>query len=126
MIPDDGTDIRFTSMSLAVAKDSGWYDADLSSGELFFWGKDEGCQMLDNSCKTSLADKFCAEEGHHGCSKNHVYKTNCEQSTYTADCSIYVNRKSCKDPHIPSEKAFAYGGTSMCLAIEVHFFNLSI
>lgn len=46
MNPNDVLDARFSRLSLAVAKDSGWYDIDLDLGENYIWRKNEGCGIF--------------------------------------------------------------------------------
>jgi hypothetical protein len=126
LVSDDSTDARFSAMSLAVAKDSGWYDVDMSLAENYFWGKNEGCSIFDNSCSTSSVTEFCSVEGHNGCSDNHMYKTTCESSALTGNCNIYLNSKSCKVLHKSDIKAFEYGIDSMCLngKVNKNFFKI--
>ena len=119
MVSDDTTDAKFTSINLAIAKDSGWYEVDLSLGEHYFWGKDEGCSIFESSCPHSTVSEFCNVEGHKGCSDNHMYTTLCESDDYTGNCNIYLNTKSCKVRHTPSSDAFAYGSDSLCLNAKV-------
>ena len=119
MVSDDTTDARFTAMSLAVAKDSGWYEVDLEMGESFFWGKDEGCSIFENTCPHANVTEFCQNSQHAGCSDNHMYKTTCSETPYGKNCNIYLNTKSCKVNHKPSIDAFVYGTESICLNGEV-------
>lgn len=121
MVADDTTDARFTAMSLAVGKDSGWYEIDLSLGENFFWGKGEGCKIFENTCDHATVTEFCNDESKRGCSDNHMYTTSCDSSTFSGSCNINLNVKSCKTNHTPSIDAFTYGTSSLCLAGEVGF-----
>ena len=73
MVSDDTLDAKFSKMSLAVAKDSGWYEVDLSLGEDYFWGKNEGCDIFDNTCSHTTVSEFCPVKNHRGCSDNHMY-----------------------------------------------------
>ena len=108
-------------MSLAVAKDSGWYDVDMGLAENYFWGKDEGCSIFDNSCSHSTVSEFCTVDEHNGCSDNHMYRTTCDSSNLTGNCKIYLNSKSCKVSHGSDIKAFQYGVNSICLNGKVKF-----
>lgn len=119
MVSDDSMDARFSVMSLALAKDSGWYDVDLSLGENYFWGKGEGCSIFESSCSHSTVSEFCSVSGHSGCSDNHMYRTRCDQSNLTGSCKIYLNIKSCKVAHKSEEVYFEFGANSMCLNTKV-------
>lgn len=119
MVSDDTTDAKYTKMSLAIAKDSGWYDVDLTMGEHYFWGKGEGCKIFESSCSTSDVTEFCQTEGHSGCDDNHMYKTYCSSSTFTGSCNINLNTKSCKVAHESLTPTFIYGSNSICLDSEV-------
>lgn len=119
MVSDDSMDARFSAMSLALAKDSGWFEVDLAMGENYFWGKGEGCSIFEHSCSTDSVSEFCSVEGHSGCSDNHLYRTQCDQSNLTGDCRIFLNVQSCKVAHKPESVFFEYGPDSLCLDTEV-------
>jgi hypothetical protein len=120
MVSDDTTDAKYTAMSLSVAKDSGWYEVDMTSGENYFWGKDEGCSIFETTCPHANVTEFCNVEGHRGCSDNHMYKTSCSSSQFTgSNCNIYLNTKSCKVNHTSNTNAFIYGTDSVCLPSTV-------
>ena len=119
MISDDVTDAKYTKMSLAVAKDSGWYEVDLSLGENYFWGKDEGCSIFETTCSHANVTEFCSTEGKNGCNDNHMYRTSCSSNTFTGTCKMNLNVKSCKVAHKASSEAFQYGTDSICLNGQV-------
>jgi hypothetical protein len=121
MVSDDTTDAKYTHMSLSVAKDSGWYEVDMTSGENFFWGKNEGCSILANTCSHTDVSEFCATEGHSGCNDNFMYRTSCSSSQFTGNCNINLNVKSCKVNHESSTPTFIYGTDSVCLSSQVSF-----
>ena len=120
MVSDDTTDAKFTSINLAVAKDSGWYEIDLSMGEHYFWGKNEGCSIFEETCPHASVTEFCNEEGKKGCSDNHLYTTLCDSDDYTGSCKINLNIQSCKIPR-PAKDAFVYGLDSVCLNGKVMY-----
>ena len=121
MVSDDTTDAKFTSINLAVAKDSGWYEIDLSLGEYYFWGKNEGCSIFEKTCSHTTVSEFCNENGKKGCNDDHMYTTLCDSDEYTGSCNINLNIKSCKVSR-PDKDAFAYGKDSLCLSGKVNFF----
>lgn len=123
MVSDDTTDAKYTKMSLAIAKDSGWYEVDMTMGEHYFWGKDEGCKIFETTCSTADVTEFCTTEGHGGCSDNHMYNTSCSSSGFTGNCNINLNTKSCKVTHTSSTPTFIYGTDSVCLESKVSVWN---
>ena len=129
MVSDDTTDAKYGKMSLAVAKDSGWYIVDMGQAEDYFWGKNEGCHIFENTCSTANVTEFCSEQYSSACSDNHLYKTSCSQSTFTGNCKLNLNIKSCKKHHEPSQNLYYYGNDAICLTTQVNlniFFNIRI
>lgn len=41
---------KLSQFSLAMMQDSGFYDVDLLQAEFFKWGKNAGCNFLENFC----------------------------------------------------------------------------
>jgi hypothetical protein len=121
MVSDDVTDARFSKMSLAVGKDSGFYEIDLETGDNYFWAKDQGCKLMDNTCSVSDVNVFCSTDGNAGCSPNRMYTTTCTASQYTGNCNISLNTKLCKLGHTAEVEAFGYGPNAICLNGEVRF-----
>jgi len=46
----------FSAITLALLKDTGWYDVDYDNADKFFYGKDEGCGFLNGPCFDSKGD----------------------------------------------------------------------
>jgi hypothetical protein len=125
MVSDDTTDAKFTRMSLAVAKDSGWYEVDLDMGETYFWGKDEGCDIFEKTCSHTTVSEFCQPDatkapgssywGKNQCSDNHMYRTTCLQYLFASTCPINLNTESCVKPKTSYITGFTYGSDSVCL-----------
>jgi len=40
----------FSAITMALLKDTGWYDVDYKYADKFFYGKGEGCGFLTDSC----------------------------------------------------------------------------
>lgn len=118
MNPNDLLDARFSRMSLAVAKDSGWYDIDLDQGEVYFWGKNEGCGIFDETCKEDKASEFCEKLDQTACDDSHTYITKCSNVFYKHQCQIDLNIKSCKRNH-EFEKPYYHGPEAKCLTTKV-------
>ena len=122
MVPDDTKDVKFSIMSLAVAKDSGFYVIDMTKAEHFFWGKGEGCDMFKTTCPVATVDEFCSEISAHSCSDNHMYTASCRKSEFTGSCNINLNVSWCKNEKDSGSKYFTYGHDSVCLVRQVSYF----
>ena len=119
MTANFSTDSILSVMTLAVAKDSDWYEVDLSLGEQFFWGKDEGCGIFQAKC--SEVSEFCMYRFEYECSDNHVYNTICHQSPFAPECKIKINIQNCKKNNASEIKAFSHGRDAVCLPLKVGY-----
>ena len=124
MVANTVIDARFSQMSLAVAKDSGWYQIDLGLADQFFWGKDEGCDMFQAEC--SKVSEFCSSLEESGCSDNHMYITQCFDSYFASECHLNINILSCKRHHSSDILSFSFGADSVCLPTKVTFYRTRV
>ena len=118
MVAEDIKDAKFSKLTLAIAVDSGWYEADLSLGELFFWGKAEGCQFFENNCSNIQSDELCPIGNQQSCSDNFMYKTACNKSIFSDNCFLNMNKIKCIQNYKGSFYE-TYGLDSMCHRITV-------
>ena len=115
MTPDDTLETKLSKFSLAVALDSGFFEIDMSKAEKVFWGKNEGCKFLDQTCESSDSDEFCSLNKDVSCSDNLMYRTLCQNSQFTGNCLLNLQIESCKIKK-PSNDVFAtFGQNSLCL-----------
>ena len=119
MIAESGREIKITKMSLAVAKDSGWYEVDLSLGENYFWGKGDGCDIFLGNCSHVTVSELCPSIYEIACSDNHVERTICIASTFNLFCGVDIFGESCKVFKEVDDDEFYYGKESVCLKREV-------
>lgn len=127
MTPSDILESRISQFTLAIAKDSGWYSIDLGKAEAFTWGREKGCDMLNNTCSHATISEFCPNSGDLGCSDNHQYRTECKTSIFNVGCPVNLNVQNCKIPlseassYYPEDNspAFRYGRESVCLSRTV-------
>jgi hypothetical protein len=119
---------RTSKISLAIAKDSGWYQVDISKAETYFWGKGDGCDVLNGSCNSSNVSEFCPASGDMGCSDDHIHRSLCSiHPVFNTGCPLNLNVQSCKTPQsdvtkLSGESAspvFTYGRDSVCLTRTV-------
>lgn len=77
--------------TLAFLKDTGFYSIDLEKAQVFDWGKNRGCDFLDeNICH--LEDQYpeiCSIEGSLDCDSTHNFITRCKKTKFTNNC--YIN-----------------------------------
>jgi len=82
MVTNDST---ISEMTLALFEDSGWYKSKKYTGGLFNFGKNAGCDILNEKCidnkKTKYLNEFCLKEYERGCSANRRYKSTCMMTT---------------------------------------------
>lgn len=115
---------RFTKLSLAMAQDSGFYKADLSLGEEFYFNKNQGCKAysLGHKCPTELSG-FCKKREEKFCSANHDYLTKCNDSWFVGgNCGINENIDYCKNEKETDDPYATYGKSSKCNVFVVNFF----
>lgn len=121
MVSDDTRDAVFSKMTLAVTKDSGWYEIDLGKGDHYEWGKGEGCGILDGTCSHATKDEFCSSSGGSMCTKSMLHKSSCHSSQFTGQCKINLQHSWCKEES--GENHLGYRGhDALCSDYEVIFF----
>ena len=72
-------------MTLAVAEASGWYKPDYSKADLLYWGRNKGCDFLEDKCiiegdggtPFAISSEFCASPGERGCDFEHLAPSTC-------------------------------------------------
>lgn len=53
---------KMSSISLHMFKDSGWYDVDFSLDQPLDWGKNMGCNFVNNECKDPKNDAYFCQK----------------------------------------------------------------
>ena len=130
MVSEDVSIAKFSKMTLALLKDSGWYDIDLSMGDHYTWGKGEGCGLLNKSCSTAKVEETCDRNNNFGCDKTFKYKMSCTKTAFTNGCNIKTKGKSCmagnqdmyffETAGISSKcQEFFYNGKKMAGCVEI-------
>ena len=88
MISTDYPEIVISDISLALFKDSGWYDVNYYSGGLFRFGKGQGCDFLDSFClssgKSNFEWEFCDEKSQNICTSNNLNRGICYIQNYSS------------------------------------------
>ena len=77
-----GMRYSFTAFTLALLKDSGWYDVDMTTAGYVEYGRGRGCSFLTTTPSQYAADNpgyFCPTEHIAGCTSDFRSKANCRQ-----------------------------------------------
>ena len=117
-----GTFSKLSVITLAVAKDSGWYEVDLTMGEQYDWGKNKGCDFLSTSCLKDSISEYCTTVGEYGCNDDHLYRTLCSSNQFNTSCPMDYYLESCKKEKVSTNVEFTYGIDSVCLKRQVFIF----
>lgn len=131
MVSEDVAVAKFSKMTLALLKDSGWYDIDLGKGDVYTWGKGEGCKLFQKTCSMGNVDEVCGKNNNFGCDKTFKFKMSCQETAFTNGCNIKTKGKSCASGEqdlyffettgINSKcQEFFYHGKKMAGCVEIH------
>ena len=76
-------------LTMAVLRDSGWFDVDFSKAEPNAWGRDAGCEFLAPGCNAKKFAEFCdkSDDSAAGCASDQRGKARCLQ---IGDCNLRV------------------------------------
>ena len=92
-------EVVISDFTLALLEDSGWYKVNYYTGGLFRFGKQKGCQFINNECldsggSTSFKNEFFdrADSGNPSCSSGRLSRTYCETKQYTSISPGTYNR----------------------------------
>ena len=99
MVSEDVSIAKFSKITLALMKDSGWYDIDVNAGDHYTWGKGEGCEMFKRTCSAANVDETCDSNNNFGCDKTFKYKMYCRKTTFTSSCNIKTKGETCLKSH---------------------------
>lgn len=88
MIAHVANDLVYTTLTLALLKDTGWYDVNYTMGEMPIFGVDKKCDFFTTKCLenslTKFPEYFCDTSSANLCDFNHLYKAYCNVATYTS------------------------------------------
>lgn len=78
----------FSTITLALLKDTGWYDVDYSAGTDPVFARNIGCEFFDTKCLTNgvsnYPDLFCDAAVDFDCDPMRLYKSICNIATYSS------------------------------------------
>ena len=99
MVSEDVAVAKFSKFTLALLKDSGWYDIDMTKGDHYTWGKGEGCELFSKTCTQNSIEETCGTNNNYGCDKTFKYKMTCQATTFTGGCNIKTKSSTCMRKH---------------------------
>ena len=104
MISTDYLDIVISDITIALFEDTKYYQVEYYSGGLFKFGKNKGCNFLNNKCLnnevSSFKDEFCDSETESMCSSTRTNKGNCKIIDYSFyDITIPSKYQYFSDPN---------------------------
>ena len=120
MVSEDVGVAKFSKVTLALMKDSGWYDIDLSKGDYYTWGKGEGCQLFNKTCNQGQIEEICDQNNNFGCDKTYRYKMNCSKTSFTNGCNIKMKDQNCNRPSSNGYFFEKFGISSRCQEFFYH------
>ena len=100
MIGDSYGENLISDITLAMFEDSGWYQVEYSNSNLFYWGKQKGCDFFNSNCienknsagqdefNTRFKNEFCVEFNKPICSTSHIFRANCTTINHNKDLPI--------------------------------------
>lgn len=82
----------FSDLTMALLKDTGWYDTNLSLTGQLLWGQGQGCDFALRSCPnwpSGYQGYFCTTNNQAGCTADYQAKGVCQISEATGVPSMY-------------------------------------
>ena len=86
MISTDYIDYALSDITLALFEDTGYYKVNYYSGGLFKYGKNKGCDFINEKCIKNgepISEEFCTSSGQKMCSSSMTMKAYCAIYDYT-------------------------------------------
>ena len=120
MVSEDVAVAKFSKITLALLKDSGWYQIDLSRGDHYTWGKGEGCDIFKKTCGSTSVEETCSHNNNFGCDKTYSFKMSCQRTAFTGRCNIKTKGTSCASGKERLQYFETQGISSKC---QEYFYN---
>ena len=81
MVPSPVNNFIYSSITLALLQDTGWYNVNYNIGQVPLFGNNAGCGYFSNRCITNgisnFPNLFCTSAGAATCDPFNIYKANC-------------------------------------------------
>jgi hypothetical protein len=115
---------RISEFTLGMLEGSGWYTADYSYAEPFFYGQGQGCGFLSNVCSSNSAkfDEYCTGSGSRGCAPHGRGGGSCSSDPLLDGCRYYYpnenydcdNDDGADNARLPDLQVYGRGLGSKC------------
>jgi leishmanolysin len=115
---------RISEFTLGMLEGSGWYTADYSYAEPFFYGQGQGCSYISNVCSSSRAnfDEYCIGRGTRGCAPHGRGGGGCSSDPIMDGCRYYYpfedydcdNEDGVDNTRLPDLQVYGRGAGSKC------------
>ncbi len=83
------SDLVISEFTLALLEDSGWYKANYYTGGLMRFGKNKGCDFLNNKCSPEFNNEFCEYDENIG---NDIYYGSCSSGRQSLTYCSYADK----------------------------------
>ena len=105
MVSEDIVYPVLSVFTLALFKDSGFYNVNMDKAQIFHWGKDRGCSFLKGSiCSQSERySEICSTKDALGCDDTYNFITRCKSTKFTNNCYVNDIAYSCHIGHSIAE-----------------------
>ena len=121
MVPDDFPNSKCSKMTLAVARDSGFYQIDLDNADYYSWGRGHGCGLIEKKCDAFLSSEMCENEGQIQCDSWGRVRRKCKVLVFSDGCGVWQNLVDCRQLRESGSGVNAYGPSSRCLNTKVTY-----
>jgi leishmanolysin len=114
---------RISEFTLGMLEGSGWYVADYSYAEPFFYGQGQGCNFLSHRCGNSGFSEYCTgTTSERGCAPHGRGGGSCNSDSIMDGCRFYYpfesndcdNDDGADNARLPSLQVFGRGAGSRC------------
>ena len=96
MTPIQGSLSIFSKLTLAVLRDSGWYQVDMDTAEEYYYGQGSGCNVIELDCLDPEYPLACEDKERVRCSEDLRFLEMCQKEANYSDCWMRVKKKSCQ------------------------------
>jgi len=122
MVADQVANPVLSHFTLKLLEDSGWYQINYNMAEPYFWGKNEGCQLMTGKCQ--FHSNTCNTDAAEGCFYDYTFQASCKGDTFTDDCKFFTGTDfSQHDCRVPENKAINDGHFGEYYGLKSRCFN---
>ena len=75
-------------ITLSFMEDTTWYKINYNYAESYYWGKNKGCDFINNTSCATKFDEFCTVEKEISCTGDYKGKTFCDQIKFGDNCFL--------------------------------------